>query len=431
MVSLLKRNISLWEAVFYGVGTIVGAGIYALIGVGAGIAGYSLWMSFLIGAVIAGLTALCYAELSSLFPKEAAEYVYLMEAFGSRFLSFLISWLIIITALFAVATVSLAFGNYLSPVLFNINPFLLAVFLVWAVTFLNLIGLKQSLRVNLVLTLISIFGLLFIVFLGLPQIFNIGAKYFDFNLPPLFAAASIMFFAFIGFEEIANIAEEVKEPKKNLPKAIIYSIFISSFLYVLISVVSVAVIPPQTLAKSEVPLADVAYSLLGSNAYFLISLIALAATSNTVLNSSVAASRLFYGLGENRVLPKIFSKVSLKTHTPIFSILLVGLLQFFLLFLGNLKFLAEMTNAGIFLVFIAVNLSLIKIRLDFPMKKIYSLPEIRGIPVYAILAIIANLVLFFSLPFRTILLTILLSLVSYPLYLLFNHLTKKSFLYQF
>ncbi len=418
----LNRNVSLKEAVFYGVGTIVGAGIYALVGIGAGIAGNALWISFLLGAAIAALTAFCYAELSSFFPKEAAEYVYITKSFGSRRFAFIISWLVILSALFAIATVSVAFGNYLSP-LIGVPPLYISIFLIIFVTIINAIGIKQSLGINMLLTISAIIGLLLIVFFGAGSIGSVD--YFVFEIPPLFYAASIMFFAFIGFEEVANIAEEIKEPRKNVPKAILYSVLISSIIYILISIVAVSVIPAETLAQSKVPLADVAHVLMGPNAFLLLSLIALAATGNTVLNTSIATSRQFYGLGMNKVLPSIFSKVSTKTQTPVFSIFIAGAFSLILLFSGNIEFLAEMTTAGVFIVFIATNLSYIKTKYDFPMRKIFNLPSIKGISILGILAIIANLILFFSLPLTTIFYISILTLIGFPLYYISDHLSKK------
>lgn len=215
-MNTLKRELSLTEVTLYGVGIILGAGIYALIGEGAGLTGNSLWLSFVIGAVIASLTGLSYAELASLYPKAAAEYVYVRESFGSKLLAFLIGWLILFTGITTVATVSLGFAGYFNG-LFGIPMLLVAIVLIVLLSYLNYLGIKQSSRINILFTLIEISGLILIItlaFLNFDTLRSVDYLAMPNGLEGLLAASALVFFAYIGFEDIANIAEETKNPQK-------------------------------------------------------------------------------------------------------------------------------------------------------------------------------------------------------------------------
>lgn len=162
----LKRSLSLFEATFYGIGIIVGAGIYALIGQAAGTAGNALWMSFLIGAAIAVVTGLSYAELSSMFPSDAGEYVYVRKAYGSKFLSFILSWLIIVTSILSVSTVALGFAGYFNSMLpVSISLVLTAAILIIILSFVNFYGIKESSNLNIFFSSIEIAGLIIVILL--------------------------------------------------------------------------------------------------------------------------------------------------------------------------------------------------------------------------------------------------------------------------
>ncbi len=190
----LKRELSLFQAVLYGLGVIIGAGIYVLIGKAAGMAGNSLWLSYLIAAVIASLTGLSYAELSSMFPRSSAEYIYTRKAFSNKLFSFSLSWFIIFIGAVSAAAVALGFGGYFQSI-FGTPIVLNAAVLIILLSLLNFYGLKQSLRLNLLCVVITIAGLLLIIFMGLPYIGSVN--YFDmsFGFGGIMAAAAFIFFA--------------------------------------------------------------------------------------------------------------------------------------------------------------------------------------------------------------------------------------------
>lgn len=230
----LKRDLSLLEVTFYGVGIIIGAGIYALIGEAAGIAGNSVWLSFVVGAIIASFTGLSYAELATMFPKAAAEYVYVRRASGSRSLAFLIGWLLVFTGVVSAATVALGFSGYfqglLGPSLEQIFPSglmkivnsgsIISLVLIAILSYINFRGIKESARFNIVLTSIEIFGLVLIIFLAFGSYGKVNYFYSPNGFKGVFSAAALIFFAYIGFEDIANIVEETKKTKDKHPPRI-------------------------------------------------------------------------------------------------------------------------------------------------------------------------------------------------------------------
>ncbi len=365
----LKRSLGLFETTMYGVGIILGAGVYALIGKAAGVAGPAVWASFAVGAIIASLTGLSYAELGAMYPKDAAEYMYTKKAFGSRRLSFLIGWLIIFVGSIAAAAVSLGFGGYLyaltgAPVLVG------ALALIGALTFLNYWGMKESSKANVIFTLIELFGLLMIIALGFGHIQPAG--YYTFSpggFDGIFLGAILVFFAFLGFEDIVNIAEEVKNPRKNLPRALIISIGVTTLIYILVSVAAVSIVPWDVLAHSQAPLADVAKAAAIPNGFGLMAGIALFATANTVLILLVTMSRIAWGMAKERSLPRSCSKIDPVRRTPWVTVILIGGLAAAFTFIGNIKTVAEITDFGAFLIFFAVNIALIALRYKKPSEK--------------------------------------------------------------
>ncbi len=370
----LERSISLLQATIYGVGIILGAGIYALIGEAAGIAGNRVCLSFVVAALIASCSALSYAELSSSYPKSAAEFTYVKEITGSPFAGFMVGYFSILTGVISVAAVALGFSSYFKLFL-NIDPVLVAIIVIVGAAALNFSGIQESARVNAVFTLIEVGGLVFIIVIGASFLGDV-----DLLSPatseivpavsgsaPIFAAAALVFFAYIGFEDIANIAEETKEPRKNVPLAVLYSLIITTVIYILVSMVAVSVVPSEVLSAaaqldnpSEGPLALVASTALDSPlGGQLFTLVALCATANTVLVLHIVSSRMMYGMARENCLPAFLGKVSAKTHTPTSAVVLITILCVVFTLSGSLGNVAKLTNVGVFLVFLFVNLMLV------------------------------------------------------------------------
>jgi len=368
MATKLKRSLGLFEVTLYGVGVIIGAGVYALIGKAAGLAGNAIWAAFAIGAFIAAFTGLSYAELSTMFPKAGGEYVYTEKAFNRK-IAFLIGWLIVVGGAVAAATISLGFAGYLS-VLFQTPIILSAIVLIFLLTLLNLWGIKESAIANIIATLVEVGGLILIIIFGLK---HFGAVDYT-QLPPLgftglLSATALIFFAFLGFEDIVRLSEETKNPKRNIPLALLLSIVISTIIYISVAIAAVSVVGWQALSTSEAPLALVAQTAFGAKAFFVLAITALFATFNTVLVTLIATSRMLYGMAENHGLPKILSQVHKRFKTPWLAVIITGIASAAFVLVGKIEIVASLTDFALFTTFALVNLSLLWLRHKLPKAK--------------------------------------------------------------
>ena len=409
----LKRNLGLLEVTFSGLGIILGAGIYALIGQAASSSGNALWLSFLIASLVASFTALSYAELSSMFPRSSAEYVYVKNAMGDK-IAFTIGWLIIFSGILSASAVSVGFANYLGT-LFNLPQIYASIALIIILSLVLFIGIKESAWVAIVFTALEAFGILIIVYVGLPFIGSVNYM----EMGPLgwegiFAAAALIFFAYLGFEDIVKLSDETREPHKIIPQGLILAMIISTVLYVLTAISSVSVLGWEALSSSAAPFSDIAFSSLGANGALLLSFIALFATSNTVLLSLLASSRIVYGMASSNSLPSILGRVHSTTRTPWVSILAVGLIAIGFLLIGGLNFLANVTVYTLFVSFIFINASVIILRFTAPhMGRPFKLPINLGpLPVLPILGLISCSVLFLQLDYYAILVGIIITVLG-------------------
>lgn len=392
----LKRELGLLNTTLYGIGVILGAGIYALIAVGAGLAGNMLWLAFLLSAVIAVFTGLSYAELSGLFPKEAAEYNYTRRAFKHESLSFAVGWVLAIGTAIAASTVALAFGGYFST-LTGLEPKISAVALIGVMTLLNYVGIKESAKFNMVATGVEMLGLVIVIIAGFLAAPVVEADFLE--LPPggihgILAAISVIFFAYIGFENLANISEEVKDSRKTVPKALVLSLAISTILYILVALAAVRELGWEALSQSQAPLTLVVESLLGNYAHIL-SYIALFATANTVLMFLIAASRIIYGISDGGSLPKSLSDVG-RRGTPYLAVASIGVLAAVIASAADLQTVAQLADLAVFMAYLAVNASLIYLAAKGALSKEGFLsPRIAGVPVLAWLGVLSALFMMF------------------------------------
>ena len=413
----LKRRVSLFALTVYGVGNVLGAGIYALIGEVLGETGNLSWLAFILASITGALTGLSYAELSAMFPKSAAEFVYTEEAFKIRILSFILGWIIIFSGILSASTVALAFGGYLSDLISIPSIFLniiFAIILVLILSIINFIGIKTSTRTNILFTLIEASGLIIIITIGFfgkqePNYFILPSGS---SFAVIFSAVALIFFAYIGFEDIANIAEEVKEPHKNLPKAIIYSIIITTILYFFTAIAVVSILPYGDIADSDAPLNEVAAEVLGPGGGIAMSFIALFATANTVLIMLIVTSRMMYGMARDKALPKGLSRISPKYRTPIISVLLTMGFTIIPILFGDISLVAHATVIGVLINFILVNVSLLALRKKKPdIERPFELkPSIKGFPVIALLGSIICIALLFTFNWYIILIQIIIIL---------------------
>ena len=366
-MSELKRGMGLFQLTMYGVGLILGAGIYVLIGEAVGFAGDSVWIAFVLGSIAALFAGLSYAELSSLFPKAAAEYVFIKNAFKNNFFAFVIGWLTAITSIITAATVALGFGGYFAE-FFKVPIIISAIGLLGILSLVNFIGIRESAWTNTIFTIIEAGGLILIIIIGFTVLNPEPVNYTD--SPSGFTGIAIafvlIFFAFIGFEDMANVAEEVKNPRKTLPRAIILSVLISGILYILVSLAVVRVVNWEELATSSAPMAMVAERGLGSEAHIILSSIALFAITNTVLITLIAGSRIFYGMAREKVFPSILEKIHFKTKTPWVAVLVILITSIGFTFIGDIVIVANITVFAIVVTFASVNMAVIVLRYTEP-----------------------------------------------------------------
>ncbi|MEE9492014.1 MAG: amino acid permease [Gammaproteobacteria bacterium] len=364
----LKRSLSLPLITFYGLGNILGAGIYVLIGKVAGHAGIYAPIAFLLASLLACLTAFTYAELVARYPVSAGEAVYLHKGFAKRWLSVLVGLLIILAGVVSSATLTRGFVGYLQ-VFIDVPPALIMLLLVTLLGGLAAWGISQSIRVAATFTVLEILGLLLIIWVLRPDI-NLAFEQLSHTLPPantaiwqgILMGSFLAFYAFIGFEDMVNVAEEVQDPWRNLPLAILAALFISSLLYFAVAFVAVAKFTPDELATSEAPLAYMYQQATGKTPT-VISLIGMVAVINGALIQIIMAARVFYGLARQGWISQTLGIIHPRTQTPLLATGLVSVLVLVMALWLPIETLAKVTSYFILTVFALVNLALWRIKL--------------------------------------------------------------------
>lgn len=389
----LKRTLGLGTLTLNGLGIILGAGIYSVIGAAAGLAGNALWLSFVLSGVVAALSALSYAELTTTYPSAGAEYVYVERAFPKRkWAAFAVGVLVVLTASATAGTVAIAFGGYLREFV-ELPAFLPAVALLVLCGVVNVVGVRQAAWTTVLFTLVEVAGLLLVIGVGLrtPELGRV------LEITPtmgLFAAVSLVFFSFLGFENIANLAEEAKEPAKHLPKAILLSLGIATLLYALVAVAVVALLPSDELAASGAPLAD-AVATRSSRIAGALGGIALFATANTALASILVGSRVVYRMAKSKELPAPLASTWKARKTPWAATVAMTVFALCLVPLGKAEVVASLSSFAALIAFTATNVALIVLRKREPdRERPFRVPgSVRGVPVLPVLGALLSMAL--------------------------------------
>lgn len=392
----LKRVFGLPTLVIYGVGDILGAGIYAVVGKIAGLAGAWVWASFIVAMIVAALTALSYAELGGRLPLSGGVACFVHRAFRTDWLSILVGWLMFCTCLVSMATLSKAFAGYLNAFAPAIPGWLIILSLFAGLAFVNFRGMQESSALNIFCTTLEVSGLLIVILVSV--LFLVGGEV---STPVASAiapqtiggvavlqGAALAFYAFIGFEDIVNVAEEVKQPERNVPRAILLALSIAGSIYILVSWLATRVVSPVELAASSAPLLDVVLQAQPNFPALVFTVIALFAVLNTALLNFVTASRLLYGMAREGLLPTWLAKLHPQRATPYRTLLVILPLVIFLALSGTLQFLAGTTATLILVMFCLVNLSLLVIKRREAQFSGFQVPAL--IPAVALLS---NLVL--------------------------------------
>ena len=361
----LKRTVTLPLLTLYGLGNILGAGIYVLIGEVVGLAGFSSPLAFLVAMVIAGLTAFSYMELSSRYPVSASVSVYLHEAFGHRRLATLVGLLIVLGGISSAAALSLGFAGYFLAFV-GLPKILISAVLLLILSGIAILGIGESAKFASLFTLVEVFGLLLIIIAGREHLLSFDPTQLlaidpDVGWSGVFGGAFLAFYAFIGFEDMVNISEEVKNPRRTMAYAILASLGLATVLYLATVVVSIGAVPASELGASDAPLALV-LQRVSSLDPILITFIGLAATINGALVQLIMGSRILYGLADRGWISSRFAGLHETYRTPVLATIVVLAATILGAFALPLVSLAKLTSLFVLAVFVAVNVSLIVIK---------------------------------------------------------------------
>jgi amino acid transporter len=368
----LKRAIGPALLFFFILGDMLGGGIYALVGeVGAEVGG-AIWTAFLTAFVLAALTAFAYVELVTKYPRAAGAALYVNRAFKVPFFTFMVAFAVMCSGITSAGALSLAFaGDYLSEFVTAPATLVALVFIV-VVAAINMIGISESVKMNAAFTAIEVLGLLLIVAIGIVALGG-GEADFGRNLQfrsdavPFMAVlggASLAFYALIGFEDSVNIAEEVRHPARAYPVALFGGLVAAAVIYMLVTLTTSAVVPTDQLAESSGPLLEVVrLGPLGVSTT-LFSVIALFALSNGALINMIMASRLVYGMAEERIVPGALGAIAPGRRTPWAAIVFTTVIAAGLILTGDLGTLADTTVVLLLVVFAIVNVSVLVLRSD-------------------------------------------------------------------
>ena len=385
-----ERVLSLPQVTASGVAIIIGAGIYVLLGPAAEDAGAQVWMSFLFASALSVLTAFSYMELSSMFPKAGSEQEFARHAFPS-WVSATVGWSMALALVVAASRVALGFSRYLAEFI-EVDSRASAIAIALVTCFVSFLGMQRAIWLVLTLGAIEVGGLVLVFVVGAPDIGDVDL-FSGFNFGGVFASASLVFFAFIGFDEVITLSEETKNPRRTVPLALLLSLAISTLLYVGVAIVTVSVLGVDGLVNSTRPLADVMSLRVGESSAKLMAAIALVSTSSTVLLAS--------------------------------TVVAIGLIL-----LEDISLLAGATDVLIYILFVIVNLVLIILRKRMPNhpRQFVVRGSIRGVPILPVLGIIATLSMGFNVKRDASLLAIFIVVVGIALALLGS---RKSVTYRY
>lgn len=373
----LRRTLGYWQVAFYGLGSMLGAGIYALIGKAAGVLGNMVWAGFLVALAGAALTALTYASAGSRYPKAGGAAYITQRAFGRPVLSYVVGFAVMMSGLTSMGAGSQAIANILIDAFhWGVDARLLAIALVFLTGCVIYLGIRESMKVNLVCTFVEAAGLLFIIAVGMR--FWGSVNYLELPPPPadkpagagdslvvllILQGAVLTFFSFIGFEDVLNVSEEVKNPRRDVPRGLITAMIAAALIYVAVAVTAVSVKPWDSLTGSN-PLTDVAKIaapwLPGVDNIYRV--IAVFAIGNTALLNYLMGTRLLYGMSRQGLMPAPLGKVHPKRKTPHVAVLALFCVVSVLILSGEVKALAEATVLLLLTVFSVMNVALLVLK---------------------------------------------------------------------
>lgn len=368
----LRRAVSGRMLLLFVIGDVLGAGIYTLVGEAAAEAGGALWIALAVALGLALLTAASYVELVTRFPRAGGAAVFAHRAFRSEPVSFLVGFCGLAAGVTSVSALAIAFGGDHLSALVDLPPVPVALAFLVAIGLLNARGITESMRANIVMTLVEATGLVLVVVLGAVVVGRGAADAARLGELPaggtggvalaVVAAAALAFYSFVGFETSANLAEETRDIRRSFPRALIGGLLVAGVLYILVGLVVTLTVPPDLLAGSSGPLLEVVRIADVGVPDWLFSLVALVAVTNTALLTGIFASRLAYGMATDGLLPSVLARVLPRRRTPWVAIVATLAVSMALASTGSLEQLAETVVLLLLVTFASTNLAVIVLR---------------------------------------------------------------------
>lgn len=356
----LKRVLGLKDAVGVGLGAIIGAGIFVVTGVAAGVSGASFLVGLMIAGIVASFNGLSSAQLAAVYPQSGGTYEY-----GYRLLSpvwgFSAGWMFIISKLSAAGVVAIGFGSYFYQLVPVLSPVIYSLIAVFLLTIANLSGIQKAGSINIVIVMVTVLSLLYFVFGGL---FSVSSENFSPFAPNgvlgIAESTAILFFAFTGYARIATLAEEVREPRKTIPKAVIITIVSAVVLYAAVSFVAVGTVGAESMSHSRSPLQLAAEAMSAPGIGVIITLGASTAMLGVLLSQILGISRMLLAMGRRNDLPRFFEKIDGKTSVPNAGIVFTGVVIVAITLIGSFEFVVRSATFTILLYYSITNLSAIR-----------------------------------------------------------------------
>ncbi len=374
-----------------GVGIIIGAGIYVLLGPATSRAGGAVWIAFLLAALLCGLTGLSYAELSSMFPRAGAEYEYTRQV-APEPVAFVVGWTMIVGLVIAAATIALGFARYLRAFV-DVPERLGGWGLLVLVTLVSLAGIRRASWLVVALGAVQVGGLLAVIVAGFGHLGRADVVSGN-GVSGVVGAAALVFFAFIGFDEVITLSEETRDPTRTVPRALLLALGVSALLYALVSIAAVNVLSAEGVSRSTRPLADVMTHVAGPAGARTMTVVALLTTTNTTLLAVTAASRLTFGMAERGSVPSSLGRVN-RRRAPWIATMVVAAAAAAFVAVGDLTVIAGATDVAVYVVFLAVNAVVIVLRIRRPdAKRPFRIAgSIGRVPVIPVVATVVTLVM--------------------------------------
>ncbi len=422
----LKRNITLFNAVMINLGAIIGAGIFVIIGIASFKAGPAIIISIILSGIIAIFTGLSFSEIARHVSKEGGVYEY-AKSVMSPMPGFIGGWMWTFGNIIGIAAVALSFGSYMDALTgFKLNPVFFAITCILSFMTVNIFGIKNSAKTITGIVIINLVVLMVFIFSGLSN-FHSGnfSNFMPHGISGIITGTALIFFAFTGFSRVTTISDEIVNPEKTIPRAILLSIIISSVLYILVAITLLGLKPYYDYAVSSSPLALAIKSLHDYYLIILISIGGITATAGVTLTGILGTSRVLFAMGRDEELPKKLSYID-KFSTPVIAIAVSAALGIIFLIFVSFGTIVEASNSAVLTSYIIINISAIalyfklrnneKSKVNLSKKPYFIIIPIAGISTIILIMLYINI--------ASLSITGILLLLSFMYYLIRKYIIK-------